>query len=103
VCSFVHRAVPRKNSAPYVILPETRKPIGSDEIAANVAKLPSQLRNSDMPGAIQTNSSSRRRGQINIPTPDPGAAVVNANCDASTVTDANVRAKWQSAMSRCHC
>jgi len=31
-------------------------------IAANVAKLPSQLRNSDTPGAIQTNSSGRRRG-----------------------------------------
>ena len=28
---------------------------------------------------------------------------VNANCDASTMTDANPRAKWQSAMSRCHC
>ena len=72
-------------------------------IAANVAKLPSQLRKSDMPGAIQTNSSGRRRGKINIPAPDPGAAIVNANCDASTATDANVRAKWQSAMSCCHC
>jgi len=64
---------------------------------------PSQLRKSDVPGAIQTNSSGRRRGQINIPTLDPRAAIVNANCDASTVTDANVRAKWQSAMSRRHC
>ena len=64
---------------------------------------PSQSRNGDMPDAIQTNSSGRRRGQINIPTLDPRAAIVNANCDASTVTDANVRAKWQLAMSRRHC
>jgi hypothetical protein len=64
---------------------------------------PSQPRNSDMPDAGQTNSSGRCRGQINIPTPDKGAAIVNANSDAAPVTDANPRAKWQSAMSRCHC
>jgi len=67
------------------------------------AAQPSQSRNADTPGTTQTNGSGRRRGQINIPTLNPRAAIVNANCDASTVTDTNVRAKRQSAMSRCHC
>ena len=63
---------------------------------------PSYSRNSDTPSATQTNSSARRGGQINIPTMNPGAAIVDANCDTSSVTDANARAKWQSAMSRRH-
>src|SRR6516225_1115553 len=50
---------------------------------------PSQSRNGDMPDAIQSYSSGSCRGQINIPTPDKGAAIVNANRDASPVTDAN--------------
>jgi hypothetical protein len=46
VCTCFHSTAPRKNPAPYIILPETPKPIGSDEIAANVAKLPGLLHNS---------------------------------------------------------
>jgi len=38
VCTCFHSTAPRKNSAPYIILPETPKPIGSDEIAANVGE-----------------------------------------------------------------
>jgi len=37
------------------------------------------------------------------PPPHKGAAIVNANYDASTVTDAHPRAEWQPTMSRCHC
>jgi hypothetical protein len=44
VCTCFHSTAPHKNSAPYIILPETPKPIGSDEIAANVAKLAELVR-----------------------------------------------------------
>src|SRR6516164_2257128 len=42
-------------------------------------------------------------GDRSISLPDKGAAIVNANRDAFTVTDANPRAKRQPTMSRCHC
>ena len=55
-----------------------------------------------MPDAIQTDRSGRCRRKVNIPTPDKGTAIVDANYDASTVTDPNPRSKGQSAMSRRH-
>jgi hypothetical protein len=56
-----------------------------------------------MPEAAQTDSSSRCRGQIDIPTSNKGATIVDMNCNASAVTDAKPGAKRQPSMSRRHC
>jgi hypothetical protein len=85
------------------IFVEHQRASSASEIWGVVEKAASQFRNGNMPDAIQTDRSGRCRGQINIPTPDKGAAIVNANCNASTVTNANPRSEGQSAMSRRHC
>ena len=68
VCTCFHSTAPRKNPAPYIILPETPKPIGSDEIAANVPKLPGLLRRLDQDGT----GADRQRALFASGLPPPG-------------------------------
>jgi hypothetical protein len=53
-------------------------------------------------GLVKTNSASRCRRKIEVPAPHPRAAIIDADCHASAVAHANIRAERQSPMSCGH-
>jgi len=56
-----------------------------------------------MSALMQSDRPGRGRRQIEILSAHPRSAIIDSDCDASIVADANVRAEWQSAMCRGHC
>ena len=55
-----------------------------------------------MPCFVQADGSGGCWGQVDVSTSNPRAAVVDANRDASAVTNADLGAERQSAMGGCH-
>ena len=51
-----------------------------------------------MTGFIQADRPCCRRRQIDVPTSNPWAAIINANCHTSAMTDHNKRAERQGTM-----
>jgi len=56
-----------------------------------------------MPRRVQTDGSSGCWRQVDVSTSNPRTAIVDADCDASAVANANVSTKRQSAVSGCQC
>src|SRR6516165_227289 len=55
-------------------------------------------RHADMASFIEADRPCCGRRQIDVPTSDPWAAIINTNCDAPAMTDHNKRAERQGTM-----
>ena len=66
-------------------------------------QLSQTCRHCHVPRLVQADGSSGRRRQVDVSTSNPRTAVVDANCDASAVANANLSAERQPAMGGGHC